>query len=288
MSTNEFSDAFSTAFDPAAAPVTNAECWPIDHSCCQATWDKAEGEDGAYTDAQKTRADLLAAMTMRMLTGYRVGGCPVTVRPCRAGCGGSTWAAYPVGASGPPGVGVYPVYSSGTWLNIGCGCAADGCSCTKVCEVRLSGEVGSVDEVLLDGTVLDPSAYRLDNGNLLTRVDGDCWPLCQDLAAPDTAEGTWSVTYTPGAVVDPLGEFAAGLLACEYVKACAGEDCALPPTVTQIVRQGMTMSLTPGTFSNGLTGIREVDAYILRINPHLLKAPSAVWSPDLNRPRIVG
>ena len=34
-------------------------------------------------------------------------------------------------------------------------------------------------------------------------------------------------------------------------------------------------------FPDGMTGIREVDAYLISINPNALKMPPMVWSPDV-------
>jgi len=290
--TNEFSDAFSTAFDPAAVPPAPPlpalpdECWPVDHTCCQTEWD---ADPEVWPVEAKANADALAVMTLRMLTGYRVGGCPVTVRPCRDACRGQTWRTFPVLASSgsAAGVGWVPQLQSGTWVNMACGCGQAGCSCTTVCDLVLPGEPSQVTAVWQDGLLVDPSAYRLD-GNRLTRIDAACWPLCQDMTAADDADGAFAVTYYPAARPDGLASWAAGRLACEYVKACTGGDCALPPTVTQLARAGVTYSLDPGLFATGLTGLRDVDAFILRWNPNLLKGPSLVWSPDVDRGRIRG
>lgn len=260
-------------------------CWPVDTSCCT-RWDEwlVEPDPEAdppvegvplYSEAVKARAVSLAGSTLRMLTGYRVGGCPVTVRPCRAGCAQQTQQH---------GVPWTPALVSGTWLNIACGCGG-ACACSSRYNLQLQGPVGAITEVRIDGTVLDPAAYRLDSGGILVRVDGDTWPSCQDLAAPLTEEGTWSVTYVPGALVDGHGAFAAGILACEYLSACTDGSCRLDARVQQVTRQGVTLILDQGLFPGGLTGIREVDTYITRWNPHGLTVPSMVWSPDVNRGR---
>lgn len=269
-------------------------CWPVDTSCV-GDWEAWETEPDpeadppeegvpVYTEAQRERAVMFAAMTMRMLTGYRVGGCPVTVRPCRSGCSEDTWRSYPVGPGSTPW---HPVSLHGTWLNVYCGHLSS-CGCTGVGAVQLYGPAGVIEEVKVDGDVVDPAAYRLDPGGWLSRVDGEQWPICQDLNLPDTEPNTWSISYTPGAAVDAAGAFAAGKLAGEYVQACAGGDCALPRGVSQVVRNGVTLTLTPGNFPGGMTGIIEVDAYIRRWNPHGLMGPSMVMSPDLHRPRTVG
>lgn len=273
-------------------------CWPVDTTELPG-WDswETEPDPGAdppvvgvptYSDVVKARAISLAGQSMRLLTGFRVGGCPVTVRPCSRYCETRTWRTYPVrGYSGSTPW--WPVNLGGQWLNIGCGEHSDGCSCGRTYEVRLASATSEVSEVKIDGAVLPPSSYRLDPGGRLVRLDGDAWPLCQDLNAPDTEDGTWSITYTPGAPVDGLGAVAAGWLALEYAKALIGEDCGLPTTVTQVVRLGVTMTLAPGSFPEGKTGIRIVDDYLTRWNPHgYLYSPSAVLNIDLPSHRAVG
>jgi len=269
-------------------------CWPVDVSCIP-DWDAltdpdepaSEENPPKYSDDDKARAVALAGQTLRYLTGYRVGGCPVTVRPCRQGCAEQTYRTFPVaGASG--GAPWTPVNVGGAWLNIGCGCAADGCSCSRTSEVRLHGPVGAVEQVKVDGEVLTADVdYRLDAGGRLVRLGGVGWPLCQDMNLPDTDEGTWSVTYTAGQPVDGLGAWVAGILAGEYVTACQGGECRLPTGVTQIVRDGVTMTLGTGAFPDNRTGIPEVDAWVARWNPTGLRAPAVVWSPDVRGPRTM-
>jgi len=274
-----------TVVDPESpdAPEFPDWCWPVDVSCVD-DWDDTigSGEDAEpkYSDRQKEYAVSLAGQTMRLLTAFRVGGCPITVRPCQAGCTERTWRTYPVrGYAGSTPW--FPVNLGGTWLNIGCGCLSP-CSCSSTYEVQLHGGASAVSEVKVDGvSLVQGEDYRLDPGGRLVRLGGTGWPLCQNLNADDDQEGTWSVTYTVGAAVDAIGALAAGALAGQYVRACSGSDCDLPTTVTQIVRNGVTITMAPGAFPNGKTGLREVDAYIERWNPSGARGPiSTVWSPD--------
>ena len=132
----------------------------------------------------------------------------------------------------------------------------------------------------MNGILLDPGSYRVDDGKWLVRTDGDCWPGCQDLSKPDTELGTFSVTYLNAIPVDHLGMYAAGVLACEYAKACAGVKCRLPSGVTSITRQGISMEVSAGLFPNGLTGINEVDVWVQMYNPHALTTGPTVWTPN--------
>lgn len=289
-----------TVVDPEDAPPFSDSCWPVSVECVDDWYDTVlvaadpdadppveEHEEPKYTPRQQAYAAALAGQTMRMLTAYRVGGCAITVRPCQRDCVWPTWQVYPVrGYQGStPWL---PVNLGGQWINIGCG-HSGGCGCSGVSEVSLHGPAGAVTQVKVDGVPLSPTAYRLDPGGRLVRLDGEQWPICQDLDAPDTEEGTWSVSYVQGVAVDGQGALAAGALAGQYVRACTGGDCDLPTTVTQIVRNGVTVTMAPGAFPNGKTGIKSVDAYLERWNPQGLRsAPMTVWSPDLNRPRGVG
>lgn len=254
-------------------------CWPIDEGCLGPKW-------AQYNTDVQDRAVMMAVEALRMLTGYRVGGCPVTLRPCAKGCTPGTWRTYPV--SGPTSIpvrGWQPVLSSGTWLNIGCGCGTHGCSCTTVSEVILPSGAASVTDVFVDGLMLPDDAYRVDNGNRLVRLDGGTWPLCQDMTLEPDAVGTFAVIYTPGVAPGKMGALAAGLLAVEFAKACSGQSCSLPSRAKQVARAGVTIDLSPGAFPDGMTGIREADLFIQRLNPHALRAPSTVWSPDVKYPR---
>lgn len=256
---------------------------PADFTCCETEWD-------TYTPAQQDLALLMAQETLRMLTAYRVGNCPVTLRPCRKGCPAlPTWLTFPVqvGSAAPVSGAGGPFILNGQWYNFGCGCSADDCDCSTVCEVVLPGEVASIDSVMVDGATLDPSAYRVDNSNRLVRIDGACWPLCQNMTAGTDQPDTFAVTYTPGVALDAWGKTALGTLACEYARAaCGNRKCRLPANVTQVTRQGVTLDLTQNPFPGGLTGIREVDTYVRRYNPYALTAPSVVWSPDVRRGRV--
>lgn len=263
--------------------TTVPHCWPIDTTCLGTGWN-------AYNADIQEQATTLAVETLRMLTGYRVGGCPVTIRPCREPCADlGTWMTFPVAGGGAPIRGWQPALASGVWVNITCACTYRDCECWPLEQITLPGSAATVTEVKVDGVALDPADYRVD-GSRLVRVDGDVWPTCQDLSLPDTAVGTWAVTYTPGPLPGALGARAAGRLAGEFAALCSGGDCALPANVRTVSRQGVVMDLVAENgdlWPGGLTGLRDVDVFIRRWNPHALKTASAVWSPDLRYPRTM-
>jgi hypothetical protein len=263
------------------APEWGGCAWPVDPACLATEWE-------ALDPAVQDRSQALASATLTRLTGYRVGGCPVTVRPCKAGCaGGAQRPAYwdMQGIYGHT-AGFWPHIEGGIWVN-SCGCATD-CSCSVLCEITLPGPVGRVDAVVVGANTVDPADYRVDGTRLVWTGSGDCpWPVCQDMAAPVGADDTFAVTYLNAYPVDALGAYAAGVLTMEYAKACTTGKCRLPSGVTSIARQGVSFEITSGAFPGGLTGIREVDAYLALWNPEPIRQAPQVWSPDLRTPRVV-
>lgn len=248
------------------APLLTVDCWLVDVrglSAEQTTrWDDAEPE-------QRERAAVLATFALRGLTAGAVEPCAYLWHPARAcGCEAPTWAVYPVVGHGST---FTPRLDAGTWINVRCGACGWFSGDFGGDEVRLPGAT-AVASVTVEGTILDPSAYAL-TGELLRRLDSSPWPV-----APDDLEVRYYRTR-PGTA----GEQAAGRLALEYLAALTGGSCVLPSTVTTVARAGVTITKTPGAFPGGLTGVREVDAWVAMVNPNRLTAPSQVLSPDLSR-----
>ena len=263
-------------------PVVPGPCdWGIDTTCV-ANWD-------TYTNEQRSRAISWATFILDALTGHQFAQCPVTVRPCGPRCsnvmGYTTWPVSAPSASAP-GMWVTPYIVGGVWKNCSCG---GGCDCLPDCRIDLGVPVAEITEVKVDGAVLDPSAYQLQ-GQYLVRVDGlTCWPSCQDPATPDTEDCTFSVTYRPGRALPIAGQIAAGVLAGEFIKACAGAACGLPAQVASLSRQGVDVQFVdPATvFENGRTGINDVDMFINAVNPHGRRERARVMSPDIKRGPVV-
>ena len=202
-----------------------------------------------------------------------MGNCPVVVRPCTSKpCSMCTDWTHPWSGW------VRAELREGEWFN--CICGKPGCWCEPLCEIVMPGPVAAIISVQLDGCELDLGNFRVDNGNRIMRVDGGCWPSCQNLNLPLGECGTLGITYLPGIIPDSAALWAAGILAAEFAKACTGGKCRLPSTVTSIARQGVAMTMSTGMFLDG-TGIREVDAYLFSVNPNGLRLPPMVWSPDV-------
>jgi hypothetical protein len=266
----------------AGDPVVPGPCdWGVDTTCIPG-W-------GDYTNEQRSRAISWATFVLDALTGHQFAQCPVTVRPCGPGCGlFNGYTTWPVAApaQGGPGPWMVPYILNGVWLNCSC---SGGCSCLPACRVDLGVPVAEVTEVKVNGLVLDPSAYELQGAFLVRTDGGECWPSCQDPAVPDTEDGTFSVTYRPGRALPIAGQIAAGKLAGEFVKACAGSSCALPAQISSLSRQGVDVEFVdPSTvFENGRTGIYEVDLFLNAVNPTGMRRRSRVLSPDIRRGPVV-
>jgi hypothetical protein len=251
-------------------------CYPAgtDWSCAYTVEELAEMRADPLKLAVMEKSEALAWMTLATLTADQIGVCPITVRPCLVGCGGVAtyqsapamsgyYAGAPIGRSG-----FAPhVRADGQWVNA-CGCRTD-CSCSALCEAILPGPVGDITEVWLNGAILDPTAYRVDNGNRLVRTDGDCWPACQDMAQDAHGDDAFSVTYYRGA------------------KACSNDKtCRLPRGARNVSRQGISYEIERNLFSEGTTGIPEVDALVARYNPYGLKMAPTISTPQtVRRPR---
>ena len=137
----------------------------------------------------------------------------------------------------------------------------------------------------MDGELVPASAYRVDvvpGAWLLVRVDGSCWPVCQNFAREASDPDTFEVTYEQGTALPEALAIATGLLACEYAKALTpGQVCSLPAKMTRLSRQGVEIEVAPPVPGDGKTGIKLVDDVITALNPGKRQAPPMIMSPDL-------
>jgi len=247
----------------------------------EAELEACETVDGATTVINErmitATSEILYALSGRQYSG----SCTETVRPCAQGSAlpGFAWSRWTYPWT--------PMKSGSTWLNIGpaCGCHISyDCACSGIPEVFLGRS--DVTEILLvdiAGTTLAAGNYRLDHGSRLVRIDGSLWPCCQDLSEDIGETGTWYIELAHGVDPPQSGKNAAASLATEMVKACIGADCRLPQRVTNIVRQGVSMTLLdPLDFmTDGLTGIYDVDLFIKAVNPNGLMRRATAWSPEV-------
>ena len=208
-------------------------------------------------DALQMASDVLFGFTGRQWPGQ----CSATIRPCG--------------------------HRTDEW----CGCLrSDTCSCSRLSELQLPGTVVTVDEVKIDGDVLDAARYRVDDYRYLVflpesnTAELQGWPCCQRLDYADTEEDTWSVTYTYGQDPPVGGIRSAASLACQLALGWQPEtvdQCRLPQRVTSYARQGVTLAvLDPLTlFADGLTGLSDVDLWVQSVRLGAARRRASVFVP---------
>lgn len=239
------------------------DAWPID-------WPASINTEN-YDPEAVALAEKYAVSSLRMLTLERVGGLPKTVMPTGRTCRTPQMKAnmfYPA-----------PYFPAAATLK-SCNCSLY-CHCSDVSAVLLTAPIGDIYEVKVDGEILDPLSYHVEDGDKLVRSDGKAWPAC--------GGKDFTVTYLNGHKVDAMGAYAAGVLAYEFLKLITQDKtkCRLPSSVTNVQRQGLNFEIARGMFPDGVTGISEVDAFIVRWNPHGLRTRPQVYSPDIKRQREV-
>lgn len=128
--------------------------------------------------------------------------------------------------------------------------------------------------VKLAGITLDPADYAVE-GNVLYRRGSQAWPR-QDLGRPLDEAGTWSATYTRGIPVPPGVDRLTALLAASILK--EQDKCRVPENVVAKSSRGVSYDFDPLRFmAAGKTGIREIDRWLMAVNPnHLACAPEVL------------
>jgi len=278
-----------TVYQPSNVTVGPCDGWTIDPGCCS-DWE-------TYSSALKAAATSYATTVLWAATGRRFGLCTRTIRPCGRDCSGEGGGGWGWGGGYYWSEGTWMPYIGvdGAWRNCWCGCAGTPgcCMCRVDCQVYLPGPAATVLSVTVNGEVIDPTTYRIDNGIWLVRtretpdqVDPPCWPQFQDYNV-DNGDQTFIITYQQGLIVPQPLLRAAGELACEYAKACLGLPCRLPSRATSIARQGVSISLVDidQLLERGLTGVTTVDQLIRSYNPGGLTSAMRIASPDTERIR---
>jgi hypothetical protein len=182
------------------------------------------------------------------------------------------WGSYPS----------IPERVSGHWVNFG-RCAGQ---CALDC-LRLAGPVADIIEVLIDGQVLSPDAYRVRGHRTLCRIDGGTWPCTQRLGAKPSKPGTFRITNTRGKPITANMRAYASMIGAEFTLAICNDASCLPSNVEQVVRDGTTISFEDADelFPNGKTGLEHVDAWIKTVNPKGIQRRATVVRAD--DPRVV-
>lgn len=147
--------------------------------------------------------------------------------------------------------------------------------------------IREITEVRIDGAVLSPSAYRVDDRRWLKRIDGKTWPILQRLDLdPLVDKDTFQVSFTYGQAPPDSGVDACRVFAIELAKGMSGDANNLPQRVLNVSLQGVSYTLLdPLLFlDKGRTGIYYVDLFLASVNPRGLKRRPSVISPDIPRP----
>ena len=166
-----------------------------------------------------TEAIQFASEILFRLSGRRwPGECERTVYPCagsNCGCGGTTWDWFVASGwewvyAGFPSI---PYRFADGWINCW-GTCVDGCqlSCFD-----LPGVVNEVTQIVIDGEVLDPSAYKVQAYRRVCRMDSAMWPCSNNLGGThcvntntvaevtvDASGGEWSLGVSYGDVTASL------------------------------------------------------------------------------------
>jgi len=235
--------------------------WPVDFSVLPSDLD--EHKQLVLEQSLDAAVSILWA-----LTGRWYGIQAVEARPCPPGRSA-------VGIPLSIGRGWQPVLDAGTVRNV---------SVLQVaCRDSAITLPGPVIELL--GWQVDGDEMSLEGlqryGDSVMRTAGGAWPP-QDLSLPATEEGTWAIRYLRGHMPPAGAARMVALLALEFYNGATGGECRLPRRVTNVQRQGVTISMVDPTeiFDSGATGITEVDLWVRSVNPYRLHEPARVWSPD--------
>lgn len=255
-------------------PTRSCTLWPLVPNCLPDCWSPDPTE---WTPLQRWSVEAAAAMLRRLTAGV-YNFCPITIRPCKRNCPPERYRYL----NDPLGLPWIPAMLDGKIYNLTCGICRDECGCGPLSEVILDPFATEIIQVKVDGLVLPREAYRVDDWRKLVRLDGGEWPDCQYIDRPDTAHGTWSVSYWSGTVPDAGASFALTDLAVEWWKACQGKPCTLGENVRQVARQGITYDIDTvyESIREGRTGLKRVDLWIHSVNPHGLRRRFRVYSPD--------
>lgn len=273
-----------TAPTPELGPCSD---WITGQDVAAVCGDPAYASDPSGYDA----AAHAASQVLYELSGRQFSGLcgPVTVRPCVGSCGcwaPGSLASWYSGGGGWWG-GAYWLGGGGDGVSAVQDCGSGGGCCGSLSRVKLAGyPVREIEQVTINGDVVDPTLYRLDGWKWLTYLnspDGSTnrWPACQNLAVGDDEDGAFAVTYVHGIDPPALGQEAAAQLAC--VLASFGGDCDVPPGTSQIERQGIRIEIA--TDKRGVpisfAALPLVQLFLATYNPSGLRRRAAAWSPDI-------
>jgi len=230
--------------------------------------------------------DLLYVLSGRQ---FRAGRSLIRPTPIDSGYGNQSYL-YPY--SSMSGYGAAWGFAAGwSWTALGMGWWQGG---QDLAEVVLQGPVRRINQVMVDGAVLEPTDYTLYDGRRLIRnVDATgqttgAWPWNQQLQLPLTEPGTWSIDYDWGKVPPDAGKAACIELAVEVARSLSGDDnTRLPSRVLSIATQGVNTAVGDALtyIRDSLTGIPIVDLFLQAYNRAGLRRRTIMISPNSQQGR---
>lgn len=171
--------------------------------------------------------------------------------------------------------------------------------CTALSQITLGeGPITSIVEVKIDGEVVPPERYRVDDYRwLVYQPDPDDasgrrgWPCCQRMDLPDDAVGTFSVHYTVGTPPGRGGVRSAASLAWQLALLWTPElasECIITGKVTSMSRQQVTMTVNDPSamFDKGGVGLSDVDLWISSVLRGHSTRRAAVVIPERARQKV--
>ena len=202
-----------------------------------------------------------AARLMYLYTGERFDGlCEYITRPCKD-CYSSCNLCFDI------------------FKRCQCGVYLDSINLSREADGNM---IDSIIEVKIDGVVLAPSAYIIEDYKDIVRIDGQPWPYCQDFSKnpdsiPPLSANTFQIKYVAGRMPPIDVQRATALLACQLMKACnSPSDCQLPSNVASVSRQGIAFDMSTVS-ENNYTGIEEIDNTIKKYNTRLYHGAALSW-----------
>lgn len=279
---------------PTIATTNAGTCapWALPADICEPC--NGAGYDAALLlNCLQAASDILYDLSGRQFAGQ----CTDTVRPCARSL--SMDHGRPITGGYSPGGGWYSgpyMGASSTWGFCSCN-QTERSGCNSIPEITLGAyPVNAVTQVKIDGAIVDPATYRVDDKRWLVRLPSpptaagqtQGWPCCQRMDLPSTEKGTFEVVLNFGTPPPILGKMACAELACQLslaFKPSQGGNCQLPQRITQLSRGGETMViLDPQTFlKDGLTGLTIADRFLRSVNPYGIPRRATVLSPDTGR-----
>lgn len=239
---------------------------------CGKCADPADVDPAVLADALEAASEILYDLTFGDFPGI----CDESVRYCSQP--GPSNPNPVLGVFGDvsvvPSVGLVDQNAFARGWGCGCGGGRPSCGCSGHGEIDIGRRmVRDMIEVTVDGVVIDPLNYRVEDYRYLVMTDGGAWACCSDLV----------LSYTYGSEPRTALKRAAMQLACQLALSWCNQPCDLPANMTSLTRQGVTVAVLGQVDANAdgmLFGIRSIDAAIIAYRFSRQNRGAAISSPE--------